>query len=111
MKIKKARLLDELRKATAEARAQKAAELLGREAVRLAVHQAAAEGQRGLRIRLPDWLDAVTGTPAGREFEAWAKTEGLQFEWERRDATLPDGRPVTVTEPEITWLLPNMVAP
>lgn len=109
MKFKKARLLDELRQTTAEARARKAAELLGCEAVRRAVHQAAVEGQSGLRVRLPDWLDAVTNTPAARDLEAWAKAEGLRFEWERREATLSDGRRVTVVEPEISWAQPNAV--
>lgn len=103
MKFKKAGLLDELRKATADVRARTAAEKLGITTVRAAVHQAALEGQSGLRVRLPAWLDAVADTPAARELATWAKAEGLRLEWERREATLPDGRRVTVVEPEISW--------
>lgn len=104
MKVKQPRLLAVLVEASAEAREREAAKLLGIDVVRIAIHQAAEAGQSGLRLRLPDWLDAVTTTPAARALADWAKREGLRLDWVPREASLPDGRRVTVAEPEIIWL-------
>lgn len=104
MKAKCARLVPTLVAATAAAREREAAKLLGVEVVRVAIHQAAEAGQSGLRLRLPDWLDAVVNTTAARGLMDWARREGLRLDWMPREASLPDGRRVTVVEPEITWL-------
>lgn len=104
MKAKCARLLPVLVKATVEAREKKAAELLDCEVVRVAVHQAAAAGQSAWRQRLPDGLGALNTTPAARQLTGWAKAEGLRLDWPTREATLPDGRRVTVADLEIGWM-------
>lgn len=111
MKARCARLLPELVKATKEAREREAAEVMGIETVRVAIHQAAEKGHTAWRIRLPDWFDAASNTPAARALMDWTKTEGLRLDWESRETTLSDGRRVTVWEPEISWAQPNAATP
>jgi hypothetical protein len=72
-------------------------------AVRDLIWEAAKkQGYRGYRVHLPDGVN-LRDTKAAKALITWAKNEGLTLEWQKRESTTPDGRHVTVFEPEISW--------
>jgi len=96
-------LLPELQKETRAALEKRAEVDLNPGVIRMAISNAAREGQTALRVKIPSNLD-VRSTDAAAALVVWCKVEGLTLIWERREADMPDGRRVTVTEPEISWI-------
>jgi len=102
MKPKLAKLLPMLQTETRAAIEARAEIELNTSNIRMAIMNAAREGQTALRIRMPSNLD-VRGTKAAAVLAEWCKIEGLTLSWESREADLLDGRRMTVWEPEISW--------
>ncbi|MGX7742318.1 hypothetical protein [Rhodopseudomonas parapalustris] len=91
-----------LQKETRAALEERAEVELNTSNIRMAIMNAAREGQTALRVKMPSNLD-VRGTKASATLTEWCKGEGLALSWESREADLPDGRRATVWEPEISW--------
>lgn len=104
MKAPVKKLLPELQKESFLARQKRAQVELNTHNIRMMIFEAAKSGLTALRVKMPDSLD-VKGTPAAADLEKWCKSEALHLTWERRTATLVDGRQADVWEPEISWAL------
>lgn len=96
------KLLPTLQNLTQATREKLAAQVFDLELVREHLTQAAARGQDGVRIQLPNVLN-VSGTKAAAALSSWCEKEGLQLVWEVRQTDSPDGRRVSVSEPVISW--------
>lgn len=95
-------LLPELKQETQNLRETTAAKAFDLEAVRLALHQAAHEGQSTMRVRVT--LPGMNKTDAADKLDAWCKREGISVLWEKRLQDVPDeGRQVEIVEPEFSW--------
>lgn len=101
MKPGLAQLSRHLVEQTRRTRERLATEKLAIEAIRLQLDQAAQRGEDAVRIRLE--LD-LRDTGAAKALNAWAGKEGLGITWEMRPHDLPDGRRITVYDPEIRWI-------
>lgn len=96
------RLLPELQRQAAAALEKFATVELNPALARMNISNAANEGHRAYRFRLPVHLD-LRKTKAAEALQKWCKENELTFEWVSREADAPDGRRVTVWEPEIAW--------
>ncbi len=70
--------------------------------IRTALHNAAKNGHKALRIPLPNGID-LTKTDGAETLKEWAKSNGLAVEWHSRVATTEDGRQATGFDVEISW--------
>jgi hypothetical protein len=96
-------LKPELLRAVDEACERIAGQHLAPMAVRDLLWEAAKKhGYKAYRVHLPDGVN-LRETKVAKTLVAWAKKESLTLEWESRESTTPDGRRVTVYEPEISW--------
>ncbi|WP_050387323.1 hypothetical protein [Bradyrhizobium pachyrhizi] len=102
MKLNLAKLVPELEKSYAIALENLAATQLRSDKIKMALHNAAKNGHRALRIRLPDGID-LRKTDGAVAFEEWVKENGLTREWQSRVATTEDGRQATGFDVEISW--------
>jgi hypothetical protein len=95
-------LLPELQQETQNKREKVAAKAFDPEAVRLALHKAAHEGQSTMRVRVE--LPGLHNTEAGKKLFEWCKREKISATWEKRFQEVPDeGRQVEIVEPEFSW--------
>lgn len=102
MKLNLSKLIPELEKSYTTALENLAATHLRSDKIKVALHNAAKNGHKALRIRLPDGID-LTKTDGAEVFKEWAKLNGLTSEWHSRVATTEDGRQATGFDVEISW--------
>jgi len=103
MKSGLTKFLPELQQTSAAALEKFASVELKPDVVRIKIFNAAKLGQCALRLPIPNHLD-VRKTNAAEALVIWCKENELLLEWQKREATLSDGRSTTVFEPEISWV-------
>ncbi|KRQ01302.1 hypothetical protein AOQ73_18285 [Bradyrhizobium pachyrhizi] len=102
MKASLSKLVPELQRSRMHALENLAATHLRSDKIKMALHNAAKNGHRALRIALPSGID-LTKTDGAESFREWAKENGLVVEWQSRVATTEDGRQATGFDVEISW--------
>jgi hypothetical protein len=96
------KLLPALQRQTREALEKFADAEFKPDVVRIRIFDAAKEGHKALRLKLPVHLD-LRKTRAAEALATWCKANALTIEWLSYETDLPDGRRGTVWEPEISW--------
>lgn len=102
MKAPLSKLIPELEKSYTTALENLAATHLRHDKIKIALHNAAKNGHRSLRIALPGGID-LRKTDGAEMFKEWIKQNGLTAEWQSRVATTEDGRQATGFDVEISW--------